>query len=64
MGPASKAQELRALLGLAIKIREYACSSHCEDADLFLSAAGALESRALRRAYNLPDERKKADMPC
>jgi hypothetical protein len=59
MGPENKGQELRALLGLAIKLRNFVASSHCEDADLFLSAAEALESRAHRRAYNLTDEREK-----
>jgi hypothetical protein len=56
MGPDNKAQELRALLGLAIKLRKFVASSRCEEADLFLSAAEALESRAHRRAYNLIDD--------
>jgi hypothetical protein len=64
MGSENKAQELRELLGLAIKLREYVASSRCEDADLFLAAAEALESRAHRRAYSLSGDQRAVDMIC
>lgn len=51
MGSA-KAQELRALLGLAIKLRAYAnMTDDLSDIELFLTAALALEDRANRLAF-------------
>jgi hypothetical protein len=48
----AKAQELRALLGLAIHLRAYAESTeNLSDTELFLSAALALEGRAHRLAF-------------
>lgn len=67
MGSLSKAQELRVLLGLAIKIR--ALAETCEglpDTELFLAAALALESRANRLAFGVPDVpvHRKVDLIC
>jgi hypothetical protein len=67
MGSLSKAQELRVLLGLAIKLRTLA--ETCEglpDTELFLAAALALENRANRLAFGAPDMPvpRKVDLIC
>ena len=47
MGGSSKAQELRELLGLAKKLREYAdAAGDPQYVDLFVQTAEALEGRA------------------
>jgi hypothetical protein len=51
----TKAMELRALLGLAVKLRVYANTTDDPgDTELFLSAALALEDRANRVAFGDP----------
>ena len=65
----TKAQELRALLGLAIKLRTLAeTTNDLADVELFLSAALALEDRAQLLAFGSivarPPERQKVDMVC
>ena len=55
MGASQKAQELRDLLGLAIKLRESAAQT--DDAryiDLFIRTAEALEARANHIAFGTP----------
>lgn len=69
MGSSPKAQELRALMGLAIRLRALAEESDSvADVELFLAAALALEDRAHRVAFGLPDdkplERVKVDITC
>ena len=64
-----KAQELRALLGLAIKLRTFAeTTEDLADTELFLSAALALEDRANLIAFGTvaarPPERRKVDVTC
>jgi hypothetical protein len=67
MGSA-KALELRALLGVAIKLRAYAnTTDDLGDIELFLSAALALEDRANRLAFGVPEpapEYRKIDILC
>ena len=67
MGSA-KALELRALLGVAIKLRAYAnTTDDLGDIELFLSAALALEDRANRVAFGEPQaapEHQKIDILC
>jgi len=67
MGSA-KALELRALLGLAIKLRAYAqTTDDIADIELFLSAALALEGRANRLAFGAPEitpPHQKVDLVC
>jgi hypothetical protein len=67
MGSA-KALELRALLGVAIKLRAYAdATDDLGDIELFLSAALALEDRANRLAFGEPQaapEHQKIDILC
>lgn len=65
----AKAQELRALLGLAIKLRTFAeTTDDLADTELFLSAALALEDRASMIAFGTvavrPPEHQKVDMIC
>ena len=67
MGSLSKAQELRALLGLAIRLRALAdASDELADTELFLAAALALESRANQIAFGTPGTpvRHKIDLIC
>ena len=63
-----KAQELRALLGLAIHLRAYAANTDdLDDTELFLSAALALEDRANRLAFGEPSRvcvHQKIDILC
>ena len=63
-----KAQELRALLGLAIALRKQADGmDEPGDMELFLSAALALEDRANRLAFGEPEPvpaRCKIDILC
>ncbi|HJR55800.1 MAG TPA: hypothetical protein VJ798_04410 [Rhizomicrobium sp.] len=64
-----KAQELRALLGLATKLRTFAeTTDDLADAELFLSAALALEDRASMIAFDAgavcPPEHQKVDVIC
>lgn len=69
MGSA-KALELRALLGVAIKLRAYASTTDdLGDIELFLSAALALEDRANRLAFGStpeisPPQHQKVDIVC
>lgn len=68
MGSA-KAQELRALLGVAVKLRGYAQTiDDLGDTELFLSAAVALEDRANRVAFGetetSPASHQKVDISC
>ena len=64
----AKAPELRALLGLAIKLRAYADATHdLGDIELFLSAALALEDRANRLAFGglaASPQHQKVDILC
>jgi hypothetical protein len=65
----NKAQELRALLGLAIKLRTFAeTTDDLADTELFLSAALALEDRANMIAFGTvsarPPEHQKLDVIC
>jgi hypothetical protein len=65
----TKAQELRALLGLAIKLRSLAeTTDDLADTELFLSAALALEDRAHVIAYGIqpirPPQHPKIDVIC
>jgi len=69
MASSTKAQELRALLGLAIKLRTLAeTTDDLADVELFLSAALALEDRANLLAFGTPStrppEHQKVDMIC
>jgi hypothetical protein len=68
MGSLSKAQELRVLVGLAIKLRTLADGGDdLADTDLFLAAAIALEERANRIAFGDPAPRpplQKVDLIC
>jgi len=70
MGPSPKAQELRALMGLAIRLRALAQETEDDaDAELFLSAALALEERANRLAFGpalaeAPRPPAKIDITC
>jgi hypothetical protein len=60
-----KAQELRALVGLAIKLRALAnMSDDLADIELFLAAALALESRANLMAFGKPAAPSKVDLVC
>jgi hypothetical protein len=68
MGSA-KAQELRALLGLAIKLRTLAeTTDDRADIELFVAAALALEDRASMLAFGMPAVRPpqhpKIDVIC
>jgi hypothetical protein len=65
----TKTQELRALVGLAIKLRVLAEESDdIADTELFLSAAHALEARAHHLAYGTapagPPSCAKIDILC
>jgi hypothetical protein len=65
----NKAQELRALLGLAIKLRTFAeTTDDLADTELFLSAALALEDRANLIAFGTvavcPPARQTIDVLC
>ena len=63
----TKAQELRALMGLAIKLRTLAkTTDDPADTELFCSAALALEDRAHFVAYGTQPVRphQKVDMIC
>ncbi len=66
----TKTQELRALVGLAIKLRALAEETHDDaDTELFLSAALALEARAHNLAYGTapggqPPHHDKVDIMC
>jgi hypothetical protein len=67
MGSLSKAQELRAMLGLAIRLRILAeASDALADTELFLAAALALENRANHVAFGAPEPpmRRKVDLFC
>jgi hypothetical protein len=59
---------LRALLGVAIKLRAYAnATDDLGDTELFLSAALALEDRAHRLAFGAPEpppQHQKIDIRC
>ena len=68
MGSA-KAPELRAVIGLAIKLRAYADNTDdLGDIELFLSAALALEDRANRLAFGESSapapQHQKVDILC
>lgn len=64
----TKAMELRALLGLAVKLRAYAeTTDDLGDTELFLTAALALEDRAHRVAFGEPEvplPHPKVDILC
>jgi len=65
----TKTQELRALVGLAIKLRALAGETdENADTELFLSAALALESRAHQLAYGTapagPQSCSRVDITC
>lgn len=67
---AGKAQELRILMGLAIRLRTLADESEDNaDVELFIAAASALEGRANRLAFgfSVPEPelpQKRVDIVC
>jgi hypothetical protein len=65
MGGAIKAQELRELLGLARKLRDYAdATGDPHYVDLFVETAEALEGRANRIADEFSDCGSKLNLVC
>jgi hypothetical protein len=54
--------DLRNLLAVAIKLREFASQQPREDGKLFLTTAEALEQRAQHIANSLPEDRHDRDV--
>jgi hypothetical protein len=62
MGHSAITSDLRNLMAVAIKLREFAQAQPQEDSKLYLTTAQALEDRAKYIANSLPEDRHDRDV--
>jgi hypothetical protein len=62
MAHSAIASDLRNLMAVAIKLREFAQAQPQEDSHLYLTTAQALEERAKYIANSLPEDRHDRDI--